>query len=142
MRITTATIHTRTTTRHQRSHLKDQPDDGESSSGQEGGPCNQSHAKVLHRASQPGTSTAQSKTERLQEDTALIENKVAKAWLIMAKRASMEQDLRLRTAAMHYRLAEKKYQDKGIDPEPYEPPQTDEKAARDQQVLDDIFDTC
>ena len=61
-----------------------------------------------NRASQPDTSTAQSKTERLQEDTALIENKVAKAWLIMAKRASMEQDLRLRTAAMHCRLAEKK----------------------------------
>ena len=56
-----------------------------------------------NRASQPGTSTAQSKRERLDEDTALIENKVAKARLIMAKRASMEQDLRLRTAAMNYK---------------------------------------
>ena len=33
-------------------------------------------------------------------------------------------------------------QDEGIEPEPYEAPQTDDEAARDQQLLDDIFDTC
>ena len=67
---------------------------------------------------------------------------VAKVRLIMAKRASMEQDLRLRTAAMYYRIAEKKCQEEGIEPEAYEPGQTDEEAARDHHILDDIFDTC
>ena len=59
--------------------------------------------RSTNMASQPGTSTAQSQKEKWEEDTALIEYKVAKARLIMAKRASMEQDLRLRTAAMHYK---------------------------------------
>ena len=44
--------------------------------------------------------------------------------------------------AFAYRLAEKRCQDEGIDPEPYIAPQTDEEAAIDQQILDDIFDTC
>ena len=44
--------------------------------------------------------------------------------------------------ALAYRIAVKKCQDEGIEPEPYEAPQTDDEAARDQQILDDIFDTC
>ena len=44
--------------------------------------------------------------------------------------------------ALPYRIAVKKCQDEGIEPEPYEAPQTDDEAARDQQILDDIFDTC
>ena len=44
--------------------------------------------------------------------------------------------------AFAYRLAEKKCQDEGVEPEPYEPPQTEDEAARDQQILDDIFNTC
>ena len=66
---------------------------------------------------------------------------VAKVRLIMAKRASMDQDMRLRTAAIYYRIAEK-CQEEGIEPEAYQPGQTDEEAARDHHILDDIFDTC
>ena len=53
---------------------------------------------------------------------------MAKVRLIMAKRASMEQDMRLRTANLYYRIAEKKCQEEGIEPEAYEPGQTDEEA--------------
>ena len=48
----------------------------------------------------------------------------------------------IKKVAFPYRVAEKKCQEEGIEPESYEAPQTEEEAARDQQILDDIFDTC
>ena len=54
-------------------------------------------ASNKEQPSRPGTSS-KSEMERLQEGRARLEHKVARARLFMAKKASMEQDLRLRTA--------------------------------------------
>ena len=75
-----------------------------------------------------GSSQSLSRIARVQPITVLSE------WLVVL---SSEREKLVKT-----QHGKKKSQEEGIEPEAYEPWQTDKEAARDQQILDDIFDTC